>query len=175
MNRLEQLDSDGYTLIEDVYSTNAIRDVAAALAKCLDELPASSTSIASRAGRAYALRNLLEVFSEAKTLWQTPALIDLLHGVLGRNAGLVRGLFFDKPPEATWSLPWHKDMTIAVRDNRLPSTRFRNPTRKAGVQHVEAPSEILDTMLTLRVHLDQRERCAASHSRLASKPGCRTG
>jgi ectoine hydroxylase-related dioxygenase (phytanoyl-CoA dioxygenase family) len=45
-------------------------------------------------------------------------------------------------------------LTIAVRDNQLPSEVFRRPTMKAGLPHVEAPRSILDNMLTLRVHLD---------------------
>jgi ectoine hydroxylase-related dioxygenase (phytanoyl-CoA dioxygenase family) len=67
---------------------------------------------------------------------------------------LVRALFFDKPPDQTWALPWHKDLTIAVRDNQRPSRHFTKPTRKAGVPHVEAPREELDAMLTARIHLD---------------------
>jgi hypothetical protein len=63
-------------------------------------------------------------------------------------------LYFDKPPEQSWALPWHKDMTIAVRNNRLPSEHFSKPTLKVGVPHVEAPQWLLENMLTLRLHLD---------------------
>ena len=31
------------------------------------------------------------------------------------GAFVVRGLFFDKTPTTNWNLPWHQDMTIAVR------------------------------------------------------------
>src|SRR5262249_11408360 len=68
--------------------------------------------------------------------------------------GLVRVLYFDKPPGQSWALPWHKDLTIAVRDNALPSERFGKPTRKAGVPHVEAPESVLAGMVTARIHLD---------------------
>jgi ectoine hydroxylase-related dioxygenase (phytanoyl-CoA dioxygenase family) len=75
--------------------------------------------------------------------------------LLGSEFGLVRVLYFDKPPGETWALPWHKDLTIAVRDNTLASARFSKPTRKAGVPHVEAPREVLDAMVTARIHLDE--------------------
>src|SRR5262249_53166231 len=78
----------------------------------------------------------------------------VLEAILGPRYGLVRVLFFDKPPERTWSLPWHKDMTIAVCDNQLPSPLFGKPTCKAGVPHVEASEELLQAMLTARIHLD---------------------
>jgi ectoine hydroxylase-related dioxygenase (phytanoyl-CoA dioxygenase family) len=69
---------------------------------------------------------------------------------LGGQAGLVRVLYFDKPPGQSWA----KDTAIAVRDNRLPSSIFAKPTTKAGVPHVEAPRPLLENMLALRIHLD---------------------
>jgi ectoine hydroxylase-related dioxygenase (phytanoyl-CoA dioxygenase family) len=77
-----------------------------------------------------------------------------LAAVLGPAYGLVRGLYFDKPPGKTWALPWHKDLTVAVRDNRRPGGGFSKPTTKAGVPHAEAPRELLEAMLTARIHLD---------------------
>src|SRR5262249_22451045 len=105
-------------------------------------------------GGVYAARNVLGWWPQAATVWQRPRLLDALAATLGPEFGLVRGLFFDKPPRQTWALPWDKDLTIAVRNNRLPSSRFAKPTTKAGVPHVEAPREVLDAMLTARIHLD---------------------
>jgi ectoine hydroxylase-related dioxygenase (phytanoyl-CoA dioxygenase family) len=67
---------------------------------------------------------------------------------------LVRSIFFDKPPGRTWSLPWHRDLTIAVRDTGKAAGEFRRPTVKAGVPHVEAPAWLLRRMVTARVALD---------------------
>jgi ectoine hydroxylase-related dioxygenase (phytanoyl-CoA dioxygenase family) len=46
-------------------------------------------------------------------------------------------------------------LTIAVRDNGLSTPVFCKPTRKAGVPHVEAPVEILEQMVNVRIHLDE--------------------
>ncbi len=67
---------------------------------------------------------------------------------------MVRALFFDKPPERTWNLPWHKDTAISVRDNSIVSASMSRPTTKAGVPHVIASDSLLRQMLTLRIHLD---------------------
>jgi ectoine hydroxylase-related dioxygenase (phytanoyl-CoA dioxygenase family) len=80
----------------------------------------------------------------------------------------VRALFFDKPPDCCWSLPWHKDRTIAVKNNDKPTSHFRRPTIKAGIPHVEAPESLLVRMLTLRVHLDAM---AAENGPLSVIPG----
>jgi ectoine hydroxylase-related dioxygenase (phytanoyl-CoA dioxygenase family) len=105
-------------------------------------------------GTVYAARNVLDAWPPAVSIWRRPVLLGPLTDLLGPGFGLVRGLHFDKPPGNSWSLPWHKDLTVAVRDNRLPSVRFRRPTAKAGVPHVEAPVDVLERMLTLRIHLD---------------------
>jgi ectoine hydroxylase-related dioxygenase (phytanoyl-CoA dioxygenase family) len=107
-----------------------------------------------REGVPYAARNILDTWPESRTIWQRVPIPELLNEVLGPQFGLVRALFFDKPPEHTWSLPWHKDLTIAVLDNRMPSSHFAKPTTKEGVPHVEAHEELLQNMLTARLHLD---------------------
>jgi len=66
---------------------------------------------------------------------------------------VVRGLYFDKPPGAGWSLPWHRDLTIAVEEHGAIG-RYKKPTMKAGVPHVEASQELLASMVTARLHLD---------------------
>jgi ectoine hydroxylase-related dioxygenase (phytanoyl-CoA dioxygenase family) len=94
------------------------------------------------------------VFPEVCEVARHPFLKEFIAAVLGPNAGMVRALYFDKPPDRSWSLPWHRDRTIAVKNNAIPSSRFCKPTFKAGIPHVEAPEAILASMLTVRVHLD---------------------
>jgi hypothetical protein len=149
-----QIESSGFALVPDVFSTNQCAAWAAAIQDLLTNCSDESTSLRRRNGAIYGARNLLEIFPLARTLWQREPLLSLLPSLLGSRFGLVRGLFFDKSPESNWSLPWHQDLTIAVQDNTLRSAHFKNPTRKAGVSHVEAPREILEQMLTLRIHLD---------------------
>ncbi len=148
-----RLDDDGYTLIQGVYSGDAIDALIDRFAAAI-ETPEDVGAIRSRAGQVYAARNVLLLFPETEEIWQQKPLVTVLGEVLGKKFGQVRALFFDKPPEKSWSLPWHKDLTIAVKQNDLPTTHFINPTRKAGVPHVVASRSFLESMLTLRIHLD---------------------
>lgn len=78
----------------------------------------------------------------------------VIRSILGRPLGVVRALYFDKPPERSWSVGWHKDLTIAVRNaSELPEA-YRNATVKAGIPHVEAPVQVLSRMIAARIHLD---------------------
>lgn len=72
---------------------------------------------------------------------------------IGPAARPVRAILFDKSPGSNWSLAWHQDRTIAVRARREVQG-FDTWTVKRGMLHVEPPMEILESMLTLRVHLD---------------------
>ena len=138
----------------DVFGPEHVATIRSELAAALQASPEREAAILGHPGSIYGARNLLALWPGAAHVWRQPPLPDLLAAVLGPEYGLVRVLYFDKPPERSWALPWHKDLTIAVRDNQRPSPRFAKPTRKAGVPHVEAPEEVLQAMLTVRIHLD---------------------
>ena len=150
---LQGMAEKGFTLIPGVFTLAQIDAICSGLKEAF-QAQADAVAIRSDAGSIYAARNVLSIWPAAAIAWQQPPLPELLTGLLGPAYGLVRGLFFDKLPEQTWALPWHKDLTIAVREHRSPTGRFCHPTRKAGVAHVEAPEDVLQAMLTLRIHLD---------------------
>lgn len=147
-----QLSRDGFTILAAVFDSEEVDSLASRLITTLEGL--SDPAVLRSRGRTYGSRNLLEAVPEILNLLHRPLLSEFATDILGRDAGVVRALFFDKPPGRSWSLPWHRDLTIAVDNNERPSESFRNPTLKAGVPHVEAPAWLLNEMLTLRVHLD---------------------
>ena len=89
------------------------------------------------------------------------------HGV---RAFPVRALLFDKPPEANWKVPWHQDLSIAVRHKR-DITGFGPWSNKAGVLHVQPRVNVLESMLTVRIHLDD---CGKQNGALRVIPGSHT-
>jgi len=148
-----QIDTDGFAVLESVYAQDQVTEILEQLEGAIAADQAGS-ALRVGGGLVYAARNIPALWPPVKEIWKQPQLLSAIHELLGPNAGLVRVLYFDKPPGRSWALPWHKDMAIAVRDNRLPSSRFKRPTTKSGVPHVEAPQELLDNMLTARIHLD---------------------
>lgn len=142
---------DGFTVLPSVLTLFEIDE-------CLDRLNValaeSTSSIRNRQGLVYAARNVIDLLPDIDRIWRTSVTLSFLADVLGGQFVLVRTLFFDKHPERSWTLPWHKDMTIAVKDNSIKSKNFTKPTQKLGVPHVEAPTSVLQNMLTLRFHLD---------------------
>ncbi|UUL83534.1 phytanoyl-CoA dioxygenase family protein [Sphingomonas qomolangmaensis] len=72
---------------------------------------------------------------------------------LGPQTRPVRLLLLDKSATANWALGWHQDRTVAVRTRREVAG-FGAWTQKAGVPHVAPPIDVLQRMITARLHLD---------------------
>lgn len=149
---LSDLEHFGFVILPAIFSHREMASIIGQLSAAL-QMRADDSVLRSR-GQVYGSRNLLETFPECGSLINRSPLREFTTTVLGSQGGMVRVLLFDKPPDRTWSLPWHKDRTIAVQRNDLPSDLFGKPTFKAGVPHVEAPEEVLEKMLTIRIHLD---------------------
>jgi hypothetical protein len=72
---------------------------------------------------------------------------------LGPTARPVRALLFNKTAATNWSLAWHQDRTVCVKE-RHDVPGFGPWTVKQGILHVAPPFELLERMVTLRAHLD---------------------
>jgi hypothetical protein len=161
---------------------NLLDDVAVArwLRHCGTAFDTEDSGMLRSRGSLYGSRSLLRVLPNVIELAHQYALRRFIDEVLGSGWGVVRGLFFDKPPERSWTLPWHRDRTIAV-EAHANVEHFTNPTVKAGIPHLVAPQWLLERMLTVRVHLDAvtaengplvvlpgSHRCAVSDDELAT-------
>lgn len=121
-------------------------------------------------GAALSILPALERLSEALPqghaglrLYDAPGLSDVLvpGSPLQRLAAVhrgarvrpVRAILFDKSAAANWALGWHQDRTIAVAA-RVDMPGYGPWSIKHGIQHVEPPFDVIEAMVTLRVHLD---------------------
>jgi ectoine hydroxylase-related dioxygenase (phytanoyl-CoA dioxygenase family) len=138
----------------------------------LEHLKTQVSSVAGtkgirRRGGTYAIRNLLEACPAVRRLGNSSQIRSLVNPVLGDNAFPVRSLLFDKTADANWLVPWHQDLTICVAEKRdVPG--YGPWSIKAGQWHVQPPIAVLDSMLSVRVHLDP---CDESNGPLRVIPG----
>jgi Phytanoyl-CoA dioxygenase (PhyH) len=102
------------------------------------------------------IRNILELLPSVQQLSESQEILALVEPILGNPAQVVRGIFFDKQPTANWKVPWHQDVTIAVK-NRLDLPDYQPWSLKGGIHHVQPPAAILEQMLTVRIHLDRTD------------------
>jgi ectoine hydroxylase-related dioxygenase (phytanoyl-CoA dioxygenase family) len=156
------VERDGYSVVPDVVSHDEVERLRLALDRAY-----AGPLILKRGDTVYGMRDLLRSVTEIRALAGSFAIRSLVEPVLGPAAFAVRGLLFDKTAEANWIVPWHRDLTIAVRERRnVPG--FGPWNTKAGIQHVRPPVQVLERMLTLRVHLDE---ASENNGPLAVLPG----
>jgi ectoine hydroxylase-related dioxygenase (phytanoyl-CoA dioxygenase family) len=143
-NFVRDVEEHGFTMIDSYLNLDSV-DL---LIKAIDDLNLSP----GRAG----IRNLLELSPCIRKLAQSQEICSLVETILGDKGRVVRGIFFDKQPTANWKVPWHQDVTIAVK-NRLALDGYHPWSIKAGIHHVQPPMAILEQMLTVRIHLDRTD------------------
>ncbi len=147
---------DGVVVVPEVMEAEAV--------DALRDAFEAAEATAQRGGAVFAARRALGI--PAIRVWAEGGGLALARTVLGDAAQPVRGILFDKPPEANWPVAWHQDVTIAVRE-RAEVEGYGPWSLKAGVPHVQPPARVLDRMVTVRLHLDD---CPASNGALRVIP-----
>lgn len=138
------LEQDGFEI-----RSRVLRDeVCDELINAIESLDGAAKS--GRAGK----RNLLAECPAMEALAHSLELQDLVRPFLGNHVQPVRVLYFDKQPEANWGVPWHQDLAIAVAE-QINTPGYTGWSVKDGVPHVHPPADVLEQMLTLRIHLDE--------------------
>jgi ectoine hydroxylase-related dioxygenase (phytanoyl-CoA dioxygenase family) len=157
-----QLETDGYALLPDFAASAEIDDL-------IEAIESSRCSIGSTLSEreSFAIRDLLQVVPAVGEWAASPSVRNFMHSLLEKEARVVRGILFDKTPGANWKVPWHQDLTIAVQQQH-DAPGFGPWSIKAGIPHVQPPMEVLQRMVTLRLHLDE---CDAGNGPLRVLPG----
>jgi ectoine hydroxylase-related dioxygenase (phytanoyl-CoA dioxygenase family) len=150
MDWAEAVEQDGYAIVPDVLTMDEVEQLRAEF----------------EGEDAAGVRNILNR-PAVRDLASSAAVRALVDSVLGANARPVRGLYFDKLPDANWKVPWHQDATIAVQE-RAEVNGFSTWSMKAGVHHVRPPAWVLEGMLAVRLHLDD---CGPDNGPLRVLPG----
>lgn len=131
------------------FATSGAQLFKGALKPCLDTLGAALATVRqNEAGlRLHGIEPLHPLLAPDGCIGAVAA------SILGASAKPVRAILFNKSPETNWSLAWHQDRTICVKDRR-ETPGFGPWTIKSGLIHVAPPFELLTRMVTLRAHLD---------------------
>lgn len=150
MTFIDKIRSNGYAILDGILDHETVQQY-------IDLFTDDQRGEASRGGR----RNLLST-PEMRELAASHQLMELVEPVLGKGSFPVRGILFDKQDGANWKVPWHQDITIAVKQ-RVEVDGYAPWSIKDGVQHVQPPTGVLERMVSVRLHLDD---CPASNGAL---------
>ena len=134
-------DSMGFEVIDSVVSVEEVQQLCAALARL---------KLAPLRG---GIRRIEQLVPEVAVLAQSYQLLRIAKKYLSDQPRLVRAIYFDKSPDNNWLVTWHQDRTVAV-SSRFEMQGWGPWSLKAGAWHVQPPIDVLERMVTIRVHLD---------------------
>ena len=160
----ESIERDGYAILPAVVEAEEVER----LIEATSILSVGSVEgVLRREGEVYGVRNLFSRVPEVGRVAESARVLEIVRAIIGPRAFAVRGLFFDKTRTANWNLPWHQDVTIAVKE-RVDAEGFGPWTLKAEIPHAHAPAELLARMITVRLHLDP---CGPENGPMRVLPG----
>lgn len=83
-------------------------------------------------------------------------LLELVQPFLTDEPRPVRAIYFNKSADSNWLVAWHQDLTLALRERREVEG-FGPWSVKDGVPHVQPPVELLEQMVTVRLHFNDAD------------------
>lgn len=155
---VQRVEASGFSIVHDLLSQSEIVELTSDLA--------SQAPQSLRGG----VRNLMAKVAAARRLAYSAKMISLATAILGEEPFPVRSILFDKTESSNWKVPWHQDVTIAVK-GQFEVEDYGPWSIKADVMHVQPPTEVLLNMISIRIHLDD---CPASNGALKVIPGSHT-
>jgi ectoine hydroxylase-related dioxygenase (phytanoyl-CoA dioxygenase family) len=99
------------------------------------------------------IRHAEDRFPSVRRLAESELLLELAESYLGAKSFFLRAIYFNKTATKNWLVPWHQDKTVATKA-KAEVEGWGPWSLKEGVNHVQPPLEILEKMVSFRVHLD---------------------
>lgn len=154
----QRLREAGYAILPGVFSSEEVAQLLATI-----ETAAATSPNFRRSQDVYAIRNLLGEIPRLREQLFTPQLQTVLEALFpGATPHLTKAIYFDKPAGSNWLVAWHQDVMISV-DGRAALPGYGPWSGKGGDTTVLPPREILESIVTLRLHLDD---CDATNGAL---------
>jgi ectoine hydroxylase-related dioxygenase (phytanoyl-CoA dioxygenase family) len=149
MKHSDEFIANGFTTLDSVYTTEEVENI---LLRINQTNTNRETFRKSR--DLFAIRQFLrEVPGVFNTIFNDN-LKTLLKELLGEKYFVVKSIYFDKPQTSNWYVLYHQDLTISV-DKKIELEGFELWTIKQNQFAVQPPLDILQNVVTVRIHLDE--------------------
>jgi ectoine hydroxylase-related dioxygenase (phytanoyl-CoA dioxygenase family) len=151
MSYQQALEQNGFAIINNLYSKQETAAIIAAIEKAdtHKETFRKSTEL-------FAIRQFLKELPQTIPHIFTPNLKTIITTLMGEHYFVVKSIYFDKPGSSNWYVAYHQDLTISV-DKKAALDNYHNWTKKQDQFAVQPPPDILENILTIRIHLDDTD------------------
>jgi ectoine hydroxylase-related dioxygenase (phytanoyl-CoA dioxygenase family) len=147
-----QFDKDGFMVLDAIYSSNEIEE----LISLINSADDSKATFRKSAGL-FAIRQFLKEIPDAKALILNQRLREVINLHFGADYFIIKSIYFDKPQQSNWFVAYHQDLTISV-GQKTETKGFGPWTEKQDQYAVQPPLDILNSIYTIRIHLDDTDK-----------------
>jgi len=151
MDAKQELSELGFIVIDNIYTDDEIENIISVI----DNANSSGAAFRKTAGL-FAIRQFLIEVPLAASLVLNNNVKAIVTSLFGSDFFVVKSIYFDKPEQSNWFVPYHQDLTISVRQ-KTELSGYGPWTIKQDKFAVQPPLDILESIFTLRIHLDNTD------------------
>ena len=144
------LEENGFSIIENFYSEKERLEILSLL-----ELETSKDYSSTK--NLFAIRQVIKQIPKLKQVLFNTKFKKLISELNEGKYFLTKAIFFDKPKNSNWFVPFHQDLSISVKE-KYDIDEYINWTHKKNQYGVQAPIKILEDTITIRIHLDDTNK-----------------
>jgi ectoine hydroxylase-related dioxygenase (phytanoyl-CoA dioxygenase family) len=141
----------GFTVIPEVYNSKEINSIIS-----LINSAESNTETFRKSADLFALRQFLKEIPQVTPVIFNDKSLSLTKSLFGSDFFVVKSIYFDKPETSNWFVSYHQDLTISVC-NKADIEGYGSRTVKQNQFAVQPPIDILQSIYTIRIHLDDTD------------------
>jgi ectoine hydroxylase-related dioxygenase (phytanoyl-CoA dioxygenase family) len=156
------IESKGYAIVNHVYTPDQINSIIAIINSANQD-----HSAFRKTKDLFAIRSFLQAIPSIHEILWNEDVLQLIKNAFGKGYFIIKSIYFDKPSQSNWFVPFHQDLTISVNE-KIDIPGYTSWTSKQGQIAVQPPEAILENIYTLRIHLDD---CNEDNGALRVIPG----
>lgn len=147
----QKLINDGFSIVNHIYSNNEINTIIETINKA-----DISKDSSNKTTELFAIRQFLKEVPDTIKLIFNEKLKKLIREIIGDDYFVVKSIYFDKPTKSNWYVSYHQDLTISV-NQKHEIEGYKLWTNKQNQFAVQPPINVLENIVTLRIHLDDTD------------------
>jgi ectoine hydroxylase-related dioxygenase (phytanoyl-CoA dioxygenase family) len=158
----KELDQNGFAIIDAVFTDSEVTAINAFI-----ETKKNSLTTGKKSKDLFAIRKIFTALPGIKAKVLNSNIKSIINTIFGPGYFIIKGLYFDKPSLSNWFVAYHQDLSVSV-NNKSSSASYKGWTVKDNQFGVQPPVYILESIYTIRIHLDD---CTAQNGALHVIPG----
>lgn len=148
INIQKDFNQKGFAIVPEIYNSAEIEKII----ELIDSKDSTKNTF-RRTEDLFAIRQFHKEIPEVLPFIFNENFRNLVTEIAKKDYFIVKSIYFDKPGKSNWFVSYHQDLTISV-DNKLEIEGFQNWTTKQNQFAVQPTLDILENIITFRIHLD---------------------